>query len=119
MLDRRLAAWTARWEASIEAAGSPRDRVMALFDALVVPPVVGTDPVVLLLATASERPRGDGSDNPVLRLVEADAAALVVRLRELVDEAAGLPDPGAWSPGSSWSTTARSRACCAVRRPIR
>ena len=46
---------------------------------------------------ASSRPRPSaretaGGDDPVLSLVEADTTALVVRLRELVDEA-GIADP--------------------------
>lgn len=91
VLDRRLAAWTAQWEASIAAARSPRDRVLALFDALVeFRRSSGTTQWCCFLATASERPRGDG--DPVLGLVEADTTALVTRLRELVDEA-GTPDP--------------------------
>ena len=93
VLERRLAAWTAQWEASIAAAGSPRDRVLALFDALVeFRRSSGTTQWCCFLATASERPRDAGTDDPVLRLVEADTTALVVRLRELVDDA-GIADP--------------------------
>jgi AcrR family transcriptional regulator len=93
VLDRRLAAWTAQWEASIEAAGTPRGRVLALFDALVeFRRVSGTTQWCCFLATASERPRGTAAADPVLRLVEADTRALVARLSELVGEA-GLPDP--------------------------
>jgi AcrR family transcriptional regulator len=92
VLDRRLAAWTAQWEASIEAAGSPRGRVLALFDALVAfRRSSGTTQWCCFLATTSERPR-NVTDDPVLRLVEADTTALVVRLRELVDDA-GIADP--------------------------
>lgn len=93
VLERRLAAWTAQWEASIASAGSPRDRVLALFDALVeFRGSSGTTQWCCFLATASERPRAAGGDDPVLSLVEADTTALVVRLRELVDEA-GTADP--------------------------
>ena len=92
VLERRLAAWAVQWEASISAAGSPRARVLALFDALVeFRRSSGTTQWCWFLATASERPR-DGTDDPVLRLVEADTTALVVRLRELVDDA-GIADP--------------------------
>jgi AcrR family transcriptional regulator len=95
VLERRLAAWTAQWEASIDAAGSPRDRVLAVFDALVeFRRSSGTTQWCCFLATASERPRGAGADDPVLHLVEADTTALVERLRELVDEA-GIADPDA------------------------
>ena len=95
VLERRLAAWTAQWEASIDAAGSPRDRVLALFDALVeFRRSSGTTQWCCFLATASERPRGAGADDPVLRLVEADTTALVERLRELVEDA-GIADPEA------------------------
>ena len=92
VLERRLAAWTAQWEASIQAAGSPRDRVLALFDALVAfRRTSGTTQWCCFLATASERPR-DGTDDPVLSLVEADTTALVERLSELVYDA-GIADP--------------------------
>lgn len=95
VLERRLQAWTAQWEASIEAATTPRDRVLALFDALVeFRRTSGTTQWCCFLATASERPRGAGADDPVLRLVEADTAALVTRLRDLVDQV-GVPDPDA------------------------
>jgi AcrR family transcriptional regulator len=93
VLERRLAAWTAQWEASIETAQSPRDRVLALFDALdEFRRSSGTTQWCCFLATASERPRG--VDDPVLGLVEADTSALVTRLRELVDDL-GVADPGA------------------------
>jgi AcrR family transcriptional regulator len=93
VLDRRLAAWTAQWEVSIAAAGSPRERVLALFDALVeFRRSSGTTQWCCFLATASERPSGVGPDDPVLALVEADTTALVERLRALVDEA-GVADP--------------------------
>ncbi|GIM62907.1 TetR family transcriptional regulator [Planomonospora venezuelensis] len=92
VLERRLAAWTAQWEAAIEAASTPRERVLALFDALVeFRRVSGTTQWCCFLATASERPAGAGAD-PVLRLVDADTTALVARLRALVEEA-GVPDP--------------------------
>ena len=92
VLDRRLAAWTALWEASIAAAGTPRERVLALFDALVeFRRSSGTTQWCCFLATASERPSG-GTDDPVVRLVDADTTALVARLRELVEEA-GVTDP--------------------------
>ncbi len=95
VLDRRLQAWTAQWEASIAAAATPRDRVLALFDALVeFRRSSGTTQWCCFLATASERPRGTGADDPVLRPVEADTTALVARLRELVHEA-GVADPDA------------------------
>ncbi len=95
VLERRLQAWAAQWEASIAAATTPRDRVLALFDALVeFRRSSGTTQWCCFLATASERPRRTGADDPVLRLVEADTTALVARLRELVDEA-GVADPDA------------------------
>jgi AcrR family transcriptional regulator len=93
VLERRLAAWTAQWEAAIEAAPTPRERVLALFDALVeFRRVSGTTQWCCFLATASERPRGTAADDPVLRLVDADTDALVARLRDLVEEA-GVTDP--------------------------
>ena len=62
--------------------------MLALFDALVeFRRSSGTTQWCCFLATASERPRAAGGDDPVLSLVEADTTALVVRLRELVHEA--------------------------------
>ncbi len=92
VLERRLAAWTAQWEASIEAAGSPRARLLALFDALAeFRRSSGTTQWCSFLATASERPAG-GTDDVVRSLVEADTTVLTSRLRELAD-AAGVTDP--------------------------
>ena len=48
--------------------------------------------MVLLPRDRVRAPARGGGDDPVLRLVEADTTALVVRLRELVDDA-GIADP--------------------------
>lgn len=94
VLERRLAAWTAQWEATIEAAGSPRGRLLALFDALAdFRRSSGTTQWCCFLATASERPSGRAGD-PVQALVEADTTALTSRLAGLAREA-GLADPDA------------------------
>lgn len=93
VLERRLAAWTAQWESSIEAAGSPRARLLALFDALAeFRRASGTTQWCSFLATASERPAG-AADDPVLRLVEEDTRVLTSRLRELAHDA-GIVAPG-------------------------
>lgn len=93
VLSRRLAAWTAEWEATIDAADTPRARVLALFDALIeFRRSSGTTQWCCFLATASERPGGTTADDPVLALVEADTTALVARLRQLVEEA-GVAHP--------------------------
>ncbi|WP_374454492.1 TetR/AcrR family transcriptional regulator [Nocardioides sp.] len=87
VLDRRLAAWTTQWEASIEAATSPRARLLALFDALAeFRRTSGTTQWCAFLATASERPSGD-PDDPVELLVLADTSVLATRLRALAREA--------------------------------
>lgn len=92
VLERRLAAWNVQWEAAIEAAASPRDRLLALFDALAeFRRSAGTTQWCSFLATASERPSG-GRDDAVRALVEADTTLLVTRLRELAQEA-GVVDP--------------------------
>jgi AcrR family transcriptional regulator len=92
VLERRLAAWTAQWEASIEAAGSPRARLLALFDALVeFRRSSGTTQWCSFLATASERPAIAVADDPVVRLVEADTRVLTDRLGELARDA-GMDD---------------------------
>jgi AcrR family transcriptional regulator len=94
VLDRRLAAWTAQWEASVEAAGSPRARLLALFDALAeFRRSSGTTQWCAFLATASERPSGD-PDGPVERVVLADSSVLATRLRELAQDA-GVADADA------------------------
>jgi AcrR family transcriptional regulator len=94
VLERRLTEWTAQWEASIAAAGSPRARLLALFDALIAYRAAQHTQWCCFLATASERPRAESSADPVMRLVDADAQVLVGRLRQLADEA-GLADPEA------------------------
>jgi len=86
VLGRRLTAWTGQWEASIAAADSPRERLLALFDALIDYRASQQTQWCCFLATASERPRTEPSADPVMRLVEADAQALVGRLRQLADE---------------------------------
>lgn len=92
VLERRLAAWTEQWDASIEASRSPRDQLLAVFDALAeFRRSSGTTQWCSFLATASERPAGE-PDDAVRRLVEADTAALTSRLRPLA-RAAGLADP--------------------------
>lgn len=95
VLERRLAAWTAQWEAAIDAARSPRARLLALFDALIDYRASQQTQWCCFLATASERPVSEHpSSDAVMRLVDADTQALVGRLRQLADEA-GLEDPGA------------------------
>jgi AcrR family transcriptional regulator len=95
VLERRLAAWTTQWEASIDAAGSPRERLLALFDALILYRASQQTQWCCFLATASERPRSEHpSADPVMQLVAADTRALVDRLRDLADEV-GLDDPEA------------------------
>lgn len=87
VLERRLAAWTEQWDASIEASRSPREQLLALFDALAeFRRTSGTTQWCAFLATASERPSGD-PDDPVVRLVLADTAVLATRLRELAQDA--------------------------------
>ena len=70
-------------------------RLLALFDALIEYRSSQQTQWCCFLATASERPRAEHpSADPVMRLVDADAQALMGRLRQLADEA-GLDDPEA------------------------
>jgi AcrR family transcriptional regulator len=60
VLSRRLDAWDEVWQAKVDAARDPRDKVLAIFDA--VPEfraVAGPTQWCTFLATASERPPAD------------------------------------------------------------
>lgn len=92
VLSRRLDAWREHWDAAVAAAGSPDERLVAVFDAVVSyrQAAVPTQ-WCCFLATASERPRGAGSD-PVRALLDQDTSLLTERLQELAG-AAQLDDP--------------------------
>ena len=79
VLSRRLDAWDAAWQAQIDRAADPRDKVLAVFDAVTAfRRVAGPTQWCTFLATASERPAGD--DGPA-RLVTEDNHLLEERLR--------------------------------------
>ncbi len=95
VLARRLRSWTGHWDAAIAAAGSPNDRVLALFDALVeFRASAGTTQWCCFLATASERPRHARGTDAVHDLVDQDTRLVTERLHDLVVDA-GLDDPSA------------------------
>lgn len=92
VLQRRLDAWGRVWQEHVEAADDPREKVLAIFDALAAfryqahPTQWCT-----FLATASERAATE--DEPGA-LVEADTALLLDRLRPLAADAD--PARAAW-----------------------
>lgn len=92
VLERRLAAWTAHWDATVEGATTDEDRALALFDAL-VSYRAGARPTqwCCFLATASERPPGEGADD-VQDLLDRDTSLLTERLRRLSEPLADDPD---------------------------
>lgn len=88
VLSRRLQAWDEVWQAHVDAAEDPRDKVLAVFDA--VPDFrskAGPTQWCTFLATASERPAAD--DVPA-RLVSRDTTLLHERLHQHAEAA----DPG-------------------------
>jgi AcrR family transcriptional regulator len=92
VLSRRLTTWTQHWEAAIEAASAPEDRVLAIFDAVeTFRASAGRTQWCCFLATASERPRSSEDPDPVHELVEEDTRLVVRRLERLAKEA-GVPD---------------------------
>lgn len=92
VLERRLAAWTAHWDAAVEAAATDEDRLLALFDALVsYREAARPTQWCCFLATASERPPGDGADD-VQALLDRDTALLTQRLRDLSEPLTDAPD---------------------------
>lgn len=83
VLQRRLADWTAHWDAAIADAPTAEDRLLALFDALVAYRAQARPTQwCCFLATASERPRPSGPD-PVQVLLDRDTDLLTRRLVEL------------------------------------
>ncbi|WP_196250791.1 TetR/AcrR family transcriptional regulator [Cellulomonas sp. JZ18] len=96
VLRRRLDSWLVHWDAAVAAARSPRDRLLAVFDAVeTFRAAAGPTQWCCFLATASERPLpADGEDDAVLELVRQDTRLVTERLVALAREA-GHPDPRA------------------------
>ncbi len=95
VLARRLAAWTEHWDAAVEAAASPADRVLAIFDAIATFRAAAQPTQwCCFLATASERAAPSDGADPALELVAEDTRALTARLRRLAGETRH-PDPDA------------------------
>ena len=92
VLERRLRDWRVHWDEAVEAATTPEDRLLAVFDALAgYRETAGRTQWCCFLATASERPRGDGRD-PVQDLLDQDTTLLTTRIAELA-RATGVPGP--------------------------
>ena len=78
VLSRRLAAWDEVWQEQVERAEDPRDKVLAVVDAVTAfRAAAGPAQWCAFLATASERPAGD--DGPA-HLVARDTSLLEERL---------------------------------------
>ncbi|MBO0595334.1 TetR/AcrR family transcriptional regulator [Nesterenkonia sp. E16_7] len=94
ILARRLQDWGAHWEAAIAAAGSPRERLLAIFHAVeAFRASAGQTQWCCFLATASERPApAPGSEDPVFDLIRQDTDMVTERLTLLAEEA-GCPSP--------------------------
>ena len=94
VLTRRLRSWIEQWDAAIDAAESPRERLLAIFDALAdFRESAGTTQWCCFLATASERPRPSGAPSDAVHdLVEQDTLLVTQRLQQLAEDAA-LDDP--------------------------
>lgn len=88
VLERRLAGWDEAWQAEIDACEDPREKVLAIFDAVAAFRARSSPTKwCSFLATASERPV---ADDPPARLVARENALLQARLRQYAEEA----DPG-------------------------
>jgi len=96
VLARRLQAWTQQWDAAVTAAGSPQERLLAVFDAIeAFRASAGPTQWCSFLATASERPAPeDGIDDPIFELLHQDTRLVSERLAELAGDA-GCADPAA------------------------
>ena len=89
VLSRRLHAWTRHWDAAVAAAGSPQERLLAVFDAIeTFRASAGPTQWCCFLATASERPAPEkGVSDPVFELIHQDTQLVTERLAELAREA--------------------------------
>lgn len=89
VLARRLEAWTRHWDAAVDRAGSPEERLLAVFDAVeTFRAAAGPTQWCCFLATASERPAPpDGRADPVFELIRQDTRLLTGRLTRLAEEA--------------------------------
>ncbi|WP_435743761.1 TetR/AcrR family transcriptional regulator [Nocardioides sp. SYSU DS0663] len=96
VLARRLRDWGRHWDEAVAAAGSPDDRLLSIFDAVVsFRAAAGKTQWCCFLATASERPRPEDAEaDPVFALIEQDTRLVSDRLRSLAADA-GCQDPHA------------------------
>jgi AcrR family transcriptional regulator len=85
VLSRRLEAWDEVWQACVDAAETPREAVLAVFDAVTAfRAAAGPTQWCTFLATASERPAAD--DAPA-QLVVRDSTLLHERLHRCAEAA--------------------------------
>ncbi|MDK1326339.1 TetR/AcrR family transcriptional regulator [Arthrobacter sp. zg-Y1143] len=89
VLSRRLESWTSHWDAAVAAAQSPRERLVAIFDAVdTFRAAAGPTQWCCFLATASERSvPAEGASDPVFDLVAEDTRLVTRRLTDLAREA--------------------------------
>ncbi len=85
VLSRRLQAWDEVWQAQVDATDDPRERVLAIFDAVTAfRAQAGPTQWCTFLATASERPTAD--DVPA-HFVSRDNTLLRERLHQYAEAA--------------------------------
>lgn len=96
VLSRRLQAWTQHWDQALSAAEGPKERLLAVFDAIeTFRASAGPTQWCCFLATASERPAPEaGTSDPVFNLIDQDTHQVRTRLEDLAREAR-CADPGA------------------------
>ncbi|GAA1307717.1 TetR/AcrR family transcriptional regulator [Saccharothrix xinjiangensis] len=89
VLARRLEAWTRHWDEAVDRAGSPEERLLAVFDAVeTFRAATGPTQWCCFLATASERPApADDRTDPVFELIRQDTRLVTERLTRLASEA--------------------------------
>lgn len=100
VLRRRFDSWVEHWDAALERAETPEQKLLALFDAVEsFRGAAGPTQWCCFLATASERPRPtDPVSDSVFALLEQDTALVAGRLRALATEL-GYRDPQALADG--------------------
>lgn len=100
VLRRRFDSWAEHWNAALQSAAGPQEKLLSLFDAVEnFRAAAGPAQWCCFLATASERPRpADPDTDPVFALLEQDTALVSTRLQQLAAEL-GYREPEALADG--------------------